>query len=343
MPIEFKSERKTVEALTADGSPMRHEIEYRWDPLTFRVSTICPHLKEKWTEFYSIREEEWLTEMVEVSKENCPFCRPTIDTVAAKFPPQQLENERLTINGVTVFPNLYPRTDFEAVITSPDVHYLNLNEFNPDLLGNFLTVARECINQAYQRNNKLLYPVIGCNYLSSAGASLVHYHMQLSMQEYPFESVRGFIDASTHYEATEHANFWVDLMERNTEREITRKDNLYWYTPFAPTGFCEVRAIITKPTFLAFTTEDVRDLAEGLSAILRYYNDHGFAAFNFIIYSGRLNSGNEGFLSGIQIIARPNPRSNYLSIDSWYMPLLLSQTIVLERPEELARDLRTYF
>lgn len=343
MPIEFKSERITVEALTVDGTTMRYEIEYRWDPLTSRLSVICPHLKEKWTDFYSIRDEAWLETMIEDSRENCPFCHPLIDRVAAKFSPEQLDNETLTVDGVRVFPNLYPRTDFEAVITSPDVHYLMLDEFDTDLLYKFLTAALNCIKQAYRKNAKLLYPVIGGNYLPPAGASLVHYHMQLSMQEYPFESIRALIDASERYANTENTNFWLDLMNMNIEREITRKNSLYWYTPFAPTGFCEVRAIITKPNFLRFTGEDIADLAEGLSAILSYYHDHGFASFNFTLYSGRLDSGNSSFLSGFQIVARPNPRPNYLSIDSWYMPLLLQQTVVLERPEALARDLRGYF
>ena len=343
MPIAFKSERKNVEVLTADGTPMNYNLEYRWDPLTSRISVICPHLKDKWIDFYGSRDDTWLAEMVEASKENCPFCRPLIDQIAAKFSPDQLDEETITVNDVIVFPNLYPRTDFEAVITVPEVHYLNLDEFSPDLLYNFLSAALECITKAFRKNDNLLYPVIGGNYLPPAGASLVHYHMQLSMQEHPFESVRTLIDASEEYEKSTSTNFWLDLMTVNEKRAIAQTDNVYWSTPFAPTGFCEVRAIITKPNFLEFTQEVVRDLAEGLSAILSYYNDHGFAAFNFILYSSRLDSDTNSILPGLQIVARPNPRPNYLSIDSWYMPLLLQQTVVLERPEALAHDLKGYF
>jgi len=229
------------------------------------------------------------------------------------------------------------------VITSPDVHYLTLDEFDTDLLYKFLTAALDCIKKAYRKNDALLYPVIGGNYLPPAGASLVHYHMQLSMQEYPFEFIRTLIDASAQYKKNENANYWSDLMNNNKDREIKRENNIYWYTPFAPTGFCEVQAIITRPNFLKFKTEDVQNLAEGLSAILKYYNDQGFAAFNFILYSGGLDSETNSIPPGLQILARPNPRPNYLSIDSWYMPLLLRQTVVLEQPEELARDLKGYF
>jgi len=343
MPIVFRSESKTVEVQAADGTTVRHELEYRWDPLTARLSVLCPHLREKWTEIYSVRDEAWLAKLIAASTENCPFCRPLIDQVAAKFSPEQLDEETIMLDDVRVFPNLYPRTDFEAVITSPEVHHLAINECEPALLSTFFRAALDCIKKAHRKNEQLLYPVIGGNYLPPAGASLVHYHMQLSMQRHPFEAVRGLIEASERYEKNEATNFWLDLMAVNQDREILRTGNVYWYVPFAPTGFCEVRAIVTKPSFMTFSAEDVTSLAKGLATVLKYYGDHGFAAFNFILYSGRMGSGNAGFLSGLQILARPNPRPNYLNIDSWYMPLLLRQAIVLERPEELTLALRDYF
>ncbi|MBN1455462.1 MAG: hypothetical protein JW945_04345 [Methanomicrobia archaeon] len=343
MAITFRRECKTVEVQAADGTTMRYELEYRWDPLTARLSVLCPHLREKWTEIYRVRDESWLAELIAASTTNCPFCRPLIDQVAAKFAPDQLDEETIRVDDVRVFPNLFPRTDFEAVITSPEVHHLPLNECQPALLSRFLQAALDCIKKAHNKNAQLRYPVIGGNYLPPAGASLIHYHMQLSMQQYPFEAVRELIEASEQYAKQESGNFWVDLMAVNQDREIVRSGDVYWYAPFAPSGFCEVRAIVTKPSFRTFTAEDVKSLANGLAAVLQYYGDHGFAAFNFILYSGRMVSGNAGFLSGLQILARPNPRPNYLNIDSWYMPLLLRQAIVLERPEELARALRDYF
>ncbi len=343
MSIEFKSKTKTVQVLTSDGDPVTYKIEYRSDPLTSRVSVICPYLKEKWVEFYSVQDKDWLNKIIEESKENCLFCKPLIDEIAARFPKQQIEEDILRFDDIYVFPNLYPRADFEAVVTSPDIHYLDFSTINTDLLYSFLNASIECIKKAYQKNNKLIYPVIGCNYLPPAGASLIHFHLQVSIQEVPFHYVKTLTDSSVQYEIANHANFWLDLMNAGEDREIKRKNNIYWHVPFAPTGFCEVRAIINKPNMLMFTTEDVRDIAEGLSNILRYYDDHGFAAFNCVIYSGKLGAENNDFYSGIRIVARPNPRPNYTSIDSWYMPFLLGQTVVLEKPEDLSKEMRNYF
>ena len=65
MPVSFRRAEKRVEVLAADGTSVRYELEYRWDPLTSRVAVICPHLREKWTAYYSVRDEEWLRSLVE--------------------------------------------------------------------------------------------------------------------------------------------------------------------------------------------------------------------------------------------------------------------------------------
>ena len=118
--------------------------------------------------------------------------------------------------------------------------------------------------------------------------------------------------------------------------------NIYWYVPFAPTGFCEVRAIVNACNFLQFGREDVKDLAAGLSNVLAYYHQRGFDSFNCIIYSGSLQK-TDGFRAGLSIIARPNARPNYSSIDSWFMPLMLGETVVPEPPEDTASEITRYF
>lgn len=343
MTTMFKSEIKVVEMVTPQGEPVRYTIEYRWDSLDARVSIICSHLKDKWKTFYSIRDEEWLNKTIGSSKEKCPFCKPMLDQIAARFSKSQMEEDLLKSQDIYIFPNLYPRTAFEAVVTSPAAHTLDLDKIDVAMIYNFLNASIDCIKKAYKKNDKLLYPVIGCNYLPPAGASLIHFHMQISIQEFAFLSIDRLIRGSRSYWNSHHTNFWLDLIEANQDREIALKNNVYWYAPFAPEGFSEVRAIVKRPTILEFTEEDMKDLADGLAKILKYYNDQGFSAFNFIIYSGRLDSLNQELLCGLQIIARPNLRPNYLSIDSWYMPLLLGQTIVLEKPEDLAHDVRNYF
>jgi hypothetical protein len=48
---------------------------------------------------------------------------------------------------VYVFPNIYPRVDFDAVVAMPLVHHLNLNEFKSSLLKKFLEAEVGCIKK----------------------------------------------------------------------------------------------------------------------------------------------------------------------------------------------------
>ncbi|MFO7773379.1 MAG: hypothetical protein R6V59_05520 [Dehalococcoidia bacterium] len=342
MAIEFNCEPITVEVLDPGGKSLEHRLERRFDPLTSRSSLICPDLREKLTAFYGNRDDRWLNELAEESKRGCPFCSPTIDKVIPKFARDLVHEGVLTFEGVYVFPNLFPRTEFEAVVTSPEIHYLNLGQFTKDLLYNSLTAALECVRRVYSSNNALAYPVVGTNYLPPAGASLIHFHQQSAMQQAPFNRIRNLIECSARYAEDENSNFWQDFMAVNDERKIKQVGNVYWYIPFAPTGFCEVRAIVNVSNLLQFEAEDIGNLATGLSNVLRYYHDRGFDSFNCIIYSGSLEKADD-FRAGLSIVARPNARPNYLSIDSWFMPLMLGETVVPERPEDLVAEISGYF
>jgi UDPglucose--hexose-1-phosphate uridylyltransferase len=342
MVIEFKSEPITVEVLDPTGKSLEYRLERRLDPLTSRSSLICPNLRDKWIELYGNRDDRWLEEIANKSKRGCPFCSPAIEKTMAKFPRDQVQEGVLTFEDVYVFPNLFPRTEFEAVVTSPEIHYLSLDQFTKERLYKFLTAALECIRRVHSLNNSLAYPVVGTNYLPPAGASLIHFHQQVAMQHVPFNRIRGLIELSTEYVKAENSNFWQDLITVNDERKIKQVGNVYWHVPFAPTGFCEVRAIVNVFNFLQFEAKYVRSLAEGLSNVLRYYHYRGFDSFNCIIYSGSLDMENS-FRAGVSVVARPNAQPNYLSIDSWFMPLMLGETVVPERPEDLVSEIREYF
>lgn len=342
MAIVFKSEPIKVTVLDSGGKPVQHKIERRFDPLTSQSSLICHDLKDKWTGYYSTRDEQWLSDLVEKSKSGCPFCPQMIDKVVSKFPEAQVKGGVLKLKDVYVFPNLFPRTEFEAVVTSPQVHYLNLSQFSPDLLRNFLTAATECIRVAYNSNNALAYAVVGTNYLPPAGASLIHFHQQIAMQGVPFTRIKSWIEPGAKYAKVNKSNFWEDLIAANKEREIKQMGNVYWYTPFAPIGFSEVRALANKSNFLEFEEGHIRNIAAGLSNVLRYYGDQGFDSFNCVIYSGALGMSNS-FRAGLSIVARPNIRPNYASIDSWFMPLLLEESVIPEKPEDLAAEVSKYF
>jgi len=340
MQIEFKKEKKTLEVKTNKGELVKYEIELRNDPLTGRLSILCPHLQDKWEKFYASEAKEWLNKQIEDSRKQCIFCLPIIDNIAAKFTESQMPKELYRNGDVYIFPNLFPRTSFEAIVTNPLVHSLDFTMDLSNFFYDFISSAIDCINEAYCKNSDLKHVVIGCNYLPPAGASLMHYHMQISMQEMAFHRIKLLMDKSHEYYSKSGNNYWIDLVNTDKERVVIQEGNVYWYVPFAPLGFSEVRAMIDKPVLTDFSTEDIRNLASGIYKILAYYNHKGYNSFNFIIYSGMLDKYEEHFKCGVSIVARSNYCPDYLSIDSWYMPYLLEQVVVLEKPEKLALRLR---
>jgi galactose-1-phosphate uridylyltransferase len=162
------------------------------------------------------------------------------------------------------------------------------------------------------------------------------------MQGVPFTRIKRFIESGAKYARARGRNFWEDLIVANKEREIKQMGNVYWYVPFAPMGFSEMRAIADKTNFLEFGEGHIRDVAVGLSNVLRYYGDHGFDSFNCVIYSGALGTS-DSFRAGLSVVARPNIRPNYASIDTWFMPLLLEESVIPAKPEDLASEVSKYF
>ncbi len=336
--MKYESYERKATLITSDGE-VTHTLEHRRDPLTGRISSICPDLKEKWTSFVGETDRELIQKLADDSASRCPFCQ-SIEKVtpAVSYTP----GGRWHINNVWVFPNLYPRSSFEAVITSPDNHFLWLNEFSEEFVYNHLKAGIQCIKDVFKANPSISYAVIGWNYLPPAGASLVHPHMQVSMRDIQFNYPAFIEEKSKQYYEENHSNFWEDIICK--ERLINQLGRVSWITPYAPTGFNEVWAIVRDTsTFLELESEDLVNLAKGISNTLTFYAETGCSAFNMLFYSGKLNEHTDYFWCGLKLICRANVRPLYLNIDSWYMPRLLWEDIVADTPEELAETVRKYF
>jgi galactose-1-phosphate uridylyltransferase len=336
--MKHESYTRQATVITADG-PVEHTVEHRRCPLTGRISTICPDLKEKWSSFVGETDKTLIQKLADDSATWCPFCQSIEEVTPAV---SHIPEGRWHINDVWVFPNLFPRTEFEAVVTSPENHFLWLDELSPQFVHDHLTAALQCIADVHETNPALAYACIGWNYLPPAGASLVHPHMQVSMRDIQFNYPAFIEEKSTAYFNRTHHNFWKECVQ--DKRHIARLGRTEWITPYAPSGFNEIWAIVKEVSnFSELTAEDISNLANGISTVLRYYDDAGCSAFNMLLYSGALDDHSDHFWAGLRMISRPNVRPVYLSIDSWYMPKLLWEEIVADFPEDLADTVRAYF
>ncbi|MBU7028008.1 MAG: hypothetical protein HXS48_13820 [Theionarchaea archaeon] len=336
--MKLESFQRQATLITEQGE-VTHTVEHRRDPLTGRISSICPDLKEKWSSFVGETDKELIQKLAEDSASWCPFCQ-SIEEVTPKV--SYHPEGRWHINNVWVFPNLFPRTAFEAVITSPETHFLWLNEFSEQFVYNHVKAGVQCIKDVFHANPSLSYAVIGWNYLPPAGASLVHPHMQVSMRDIQFNYPAFIEEKSRQYFDKNESNYWEDIICK--ERHIKTMGRIEWVTLYAPTGFNEVWGIVKDASnFMELEDTDILDLAKGISNILQFYSDRGCSAFNMLFYSGKLKEHSDYFWCGLKLISRSNVRPVYLNIDSWYMPRLLWEEIVAESPEELAAVVKKYF
>jgi galactose-1-phosphate uridylyltransferase len=318
-------------------------IEHRVDPLTGFTSVVRTGRKE-WAWTY-ITDEELLHKIIENSRGRCFFCPEKVSTSTPKFPADLMPEGRLHIGEACLFPNLFAQKEYSAIVVISKSHYLKTNEFTPEILLNGLKASLIYIRRVYEAKSTR-FAEIGCNYLAPAGASLPHPHLQVLASARPYYFIKVLLMHSEEYYKEHSANYWEELIEteqREGERYLGCIGNTEWYTPFAPTREDEVHALVkNKSNFLEFEENELEDLAEGISRVLRYYGDKGLASFNFTLYSAPLGEKPEYFWAGLMIVSRPGVQTCYPN-DIWFSANLHLDGFITEPPEEVAGSLRGYF
>ncbi|MFX0174574.1 MAG: hypothetical protein ACFE9L_22065, partial [Candidatus Hodarchaeota archaeon] len=139
---------------------------------------------------------------------------------------------------------------------------------------------------------------------------------------------------------------WNDLIsveKKARERYIGKTGEIEWITSFSPLGVNEVQGIIReKSNFLELSHTQTKDLGEGISKILKFYEEEGYSTFNFAIYSGPMGKTTDWFWSNMRIISRANVYKNYRT-DDYFLQKLLGTEIIFTPPEELADKLKAKF
>ncbi len=319
-------------------------IEYREDPLTGFTSFIRTG-RAFWSGIYKT-DQILLEKLIQESKEKCFFCPEKVVTSTPKFTEDFIPEGRLTRGEATLFPNLFAHKQHSAIIAMTKKHYLKLNEFDPEILWNAFKLADVYIRKAYQASGAP-YAEIGGNYLYPSGASVVHPHLQIIVSHGPHTLIKILSEKGKAHYKKYSRNYWEELIEQEKrlgERYLKKIGPTEWFTPFAPIREDEVNAVVRgKSNFLEFDETDWEGLAQGLSRVLRAYEERGFSCFNFAIYSGPLGKKLGKYLwAGMKIISRSSVQTYPVS-DTWYSSSILLDGFVVEPPEEIAKQMRPYF
>jgi galactose-1-phosphate uridylyltransferase len=182
------------------------------------------------------------------------------------------------------------------------------------------------------------YPSINCNYLSTAGATLAHPHLQGLVDVRPSTLLGLFLNGSQRYHKRTGHSYWDDLVtqERREERFLFGTE-IPWLASAVPLGEREVRGILPIST-IDEVIPLVPRLAADILQVIDTYASQGTRAFNFSIFFDR-NPSHREFRAFCSIIARISPNAQSIS-DSAFMERIHLEPVVLTFPEELAAYFR---
>ena len=341
----IKRESKFLSPLK-DFQEDTHLIEHRKDPLIGTRSIIGRSMADKARVLFGEPDYNLIQRLAEKSQDKCFFCPDKVATATPKYSTNILPEGRVTVGEATLFPNLFPLSEFHAVCTLTKSHYLNLSDFSPKILADGIQACLEFVKQVYSHNDSANFMTINSNYLFPAGASAIHPHIQVLGGSVPYTYLNSLLENSQQFFKRNNSNFWNDLVDIEKdigERYVGKTGDIEWLTSFSPLGVNEVQGIIReKSNFLQLSQKDATSLGQGFSNILSSYEEERFSTFNFSIYSGPLREDSEWFWCNTRIISRSNVYENYRT-DDYFLQKLLGNEILITSPEDFASKLRPNF
>lgn len=318
-------------------------IEFRKDPLTRRRCRINLERAKRPKQAAKTTDME---NIVEASRAKCFFCSENLEKMTPMFP-EDFPERRIKVGTACIFPNLFPFGGFHAVGVFSNDHHLDPNQFSPKLLEDCFEGCLRYFEQVHERYPEIKYWHINWNYMPPAAASIIHPHVQLTVDPDPTSRLQEFIRSSRSYFDREGSNYWSDLVEAERdkkERFIGETGSAVWITSFAPEGNSEVVAVFTGISAMTHLKKrGLGDFCDGLSRILKGYHALGVQSFNMTTFSGPCDEDlSEYYLLNTKLVSRPSPRQFYTS-DDGFMEKLHHESVIETMPETLAEKLREQF
>ena len=322
---------------------LRGQIEFRFDPLTNHQTRINP-ARAKRPKLAEI--EVSLREIGEKGKEKCPFCPERIEEKTPQFSPQICPEGRIRIGQTVIFPNLNPFAENQAVGVMSKDHFLDLDEFEEQMLEDNLIGSKNYILAVYQKKPEAIWPVWVWNYMPPSAGSMPHPHCQIWIESKETNGQKKIIERCLNYYGLKRKNFWSDLIEeekKKGERFIAENDSLVLISSFAPRGFNEIQFIFKDLSSISELTEEkIIDFASLLKKALIGYKEIGVGSFNLVSFSGPLDKPDPRFYwLNFKLFSRPYPRGVYTS-DTGPMERMYDTWVIDTLPEVTAERLRPF-
>jgi len=295
----------------------RGNLQYREEKLTGLRCRISPErLKRQIDQVFRVPENSG----------TCPFCEENIFSITPTF----ADGNRILRGESVTFPNMFPFAEWHTVTVITRDH--SVSGFTRKQIAEALMAQTESLLRFDG------YPGINWNFLPSAGASIVHPHIQGISDKRPTWMTERYISACEEYYRKYNKRYWdtVREQERVSDRYLFG-DEIFWSAHAVPLGEREIRGVMPISRLDEFESY-IEQLSEGIVSVISLYEKLGTHAFNMSVYFNKEKT-KAGFCAFCSLISRINP--NPLSTcDSAYMERLHGEPVILTLPEDLGRYYR---
>ncbi len=344
-PMKFKSYIKKVELLTPpDFKPETQEIEYREDPLTGSKCLINIKRAQR------AKQAQTATAISEIitkgTREGCFFCPEHIENETPKFPADICAEGRIKRGECTVFPNLFAFSEYHAVATLSQAHFLDLDQFTQPILVDNMMACQEWMLAVHSQNKYAKWPMYIWNHMPPSGASMVHPHVQTLIREAPTTMQEHMLVKSEEYFNSNGLSFWKELAQKEKdigERYIYANDSLALVASYAPRGFREIQFIFNNAfSYTDLNEKQIQDFAYAIVKVLEGYKQMGVGSFNLNMFSGPIGEETDYYSLNAKMISRPFPQGVYSS-DTGPFERLQDEWVIEFLPEDIAENMRGVF
>lgn len=285
--IEFKKSELSATFRDASGNLIKRIQEVRTDPVTLKKCRITPSRS---------LENERGTEMLytppdaDLDQRKCPFCSENLESMTPCFSPGIIEGKRQVYNESTLFPNLFPYTEWSAVSLFDKNHHVEIGTASLATYRDSFINCSQYLVQVKKNDPAAIYMSITQNHLPGAGGSLVHPHLQVHATKHISNNHRAFEQRARAYGDQYNNCILTDLLtaeKKANTRYIGSTGAWEWIAAFAPSGFYEIWGIAQAVyTILNPKKAQVwQDLAKGVLNTQKFYKSLNRNSYNLALLS----------------------------------------------------------
>ena len=321
---------------------VRHSIEYREDPLTGVRCRINVRRTER------LRKTPARVDVSQVvsGAADCPFCPQNIEQATPLFVEGFCSEGRIKRGECCFFPNLFPLAEYHAAGTLTSRHFLDLDQFQPQMLIDNMLAAREYLVRVSQTSKEARYPIYLWNHLPPSAASVVHPHVQILVDSKPTPYQQRLLESSRDYFRKTGNRYWRDIVaeeKRIGKRYIGERNSVAVIASYAPQGNREAQIIFKETSNLVEPTEpEMADFADCLVRLLHGYKQMGVNSFNLTTFSAPLGEGLNYYSLHAKLISRPVLQPFYRN-DTGILERFHYEADIEMEPEAFAQDMRAFF